>query len=215
VQYVSELEISDQYSLSKNRLETLFDAIFAFAMTLLVTGFVIEPISDSEAPVLLPAYIASMGPEFFSFFIAFFVLASFWLVHHRQFHYVRIIDPALVWLTLLILTFTVLMPFTTNVSGDYPDVQAAVVLFHTNLFILGALFFTHWWYLVNNPQLTSVQISKQDATAGLRRSTIAPLVSFLALIYSFASPSWSMAIYLLVPPLLYINQRYFATRKVT
>ena len=83
---MSELEISDQYHLSKNRLETLFDAIFAFAMTLLVTGFVIEPISDSEAPVLLPSYLASMGPEFFSFFIAFFVLASFWLVHHRQFH---------------------------------------------------------------------------------------------------------------------------------
>ena len=205
---MSELEISDQYRLSKNRLETLFDAIFAFAMTLLVTGFVIGPIPDSEAPVLLPAYLASMGPEFFSFFIAFFVLASFWLVHHRQFHYVRIVDPALVWLTLIILTFTVLMPFTTNVSGDYPDVQAAVVLFHTNLFILGALFFTHWWYLVNNPQLTSVQISKQDATAGLRRATIAPLVSFLALLYSFVSPSWSMAIYLMIPFLLYIIQRY-------
>jgi uncharacterized membrane protein len=215
VQYVSELEVSDQYRLSKNRLETLFDAIFAFAMTLLVTGFVIEPISDSEAPVLLPAYLASMGPEFFSFLIAFFVLASFWLVHHRQFHYVRIVDPALVWLTLIILTFTVLMPFTTNVSGDYPDVQAAVVLFHTNLFILGALFFTHWWYLVNNPQLTSVQISEQDATTGLRRATIAPLVSFLALLYSFVSPSWSMAIYLLIPLLLYFQHRYIVVREAS
>jgi uncharacterized membrane protein len=215
VQYVSELEVSDQYRLSKNRLETLFDAIFAFAMTLLVTGFVIEPISDSEAPVLLPAYLASMGPEFFSFLIAFFVLASFWLVHHRQFHYVRIVDPALVWLTLIILTFTVLMPFTTNVSGDYPDVQAAVVLFHTNLFILGALFFTHWWYLVNNPQLTSVQISEQDATNGLRRATIAPLASFLALLYSFVSPSWSMAIYLLIPLLLYFQHRYIVVREAS
>jgi len=212
---VSELEVSDQYRLSKNRLETLFDAIFAFAMTLLVTGFVIEPISDSEAPVLLPAYLASMGPEFFSFFIAFFVLASFWLVHHRQFHYVRIVDPALVWLTLLILTFTVLMPFTTNVSGDYPDVQAAVVLFHTNLFILGALFFTHWYYLVNNPQLTSVQISNQDAKRGLRRATIAPLVSILALLYSFVSPSWSMAIYLLIPLLLFIQHRYVTIRRAS
>ena len=211
---MSEQDISDQYHLSKNRLETLFDAVFAFAMTLLVTGFVIEPISDSEAKVLLPAYIASMGPEFISFFIAFFVLASFWLVHHRQFHYVRIVDPALVWLTLLILTFTVLMPFTTNVSGDYPDVQAAVVLFHTNLFILGALFFIHWYYLVSNPQLTSVAISKQDATAGLRRATITPLVSLLALLYSFVSPSWSMAIYLLIPLLLYIHQRYLCVRKV-
>ena len=207
---MSELEASDQYRLSKNRLETLFDAIFAFAMTLLVTGFVIEPISDSEAPVLLPSYIASMGPEFFLFLIAFFVLASFWLVHHRQFHYVRTIDPVIVWITLLILTFTVMMPFTTNVSGDYPDVQAAVVLFHTNLFILGVLFFAHWWYLVNNPHLTAVHISEKDAAYGLHRAMVAPLVSLLGLIMSFASPSWSMATYLLIPLLLYFNKRYSA-----
>jgi len=206
---VNEQEIPDQYRLSKNRLETLFDAIFAFAMTLLVTGFVVESIPETEIQAVLPGYIASMGTEFFLFLIAFFVLASFWLVHHRQFHYVRTVDPALVWITLLILAFTVMMPFTTNVGGDYPEVQAAVVLFHTNLFILGVLFFVHWWYLVNNPHLTSVQISRQNATSGLRRAMIAPLVSFLGLICSFASPSWSMAIYLLIPPLLYIHKRYF------
>ena len=206
---MNEQEIPDQYRLSKNRLETLFDAIFAFAMTLLVTGFVVESIPETEIQAVLPGYIASMGTEFFLFLIAFFVLASFWLVHHRQFHYVRTVDPALVWITLLILAFTVMMPFTTNVGGDYPEVQAAVVLFHTNLFILGVLFFVHWWYLVNNPHLTSVQISRQNATSGLRRAMIAPLVSFLGLICSFASPSWSMAIYLLIPPLLYIHKRYF------
>ena len=206
---MNEQETPDQYHLSKNRLETLFDAIFAFAMTLLVTGFVVESIPETEIQAVLPGYIASMGTEFFLFLIAFFVLASFWLVHHRQFHYVRTVDPALVWITLLILAFTVMMPFTTNVGGDYPEVQAAVVLFHTNLFILGVLFFVHWWYLVNNPHLTSVQISRQNATSGLRRAMIAPLVSFLGLICSFASPSWSMAIYLLIPPLLYIHKRYF------
>jgi uncharacterized membrane protein len=207
---VNGLEISNQYHLSKNRLETLFDAIFAFAMTLLVTGFVVDPIPASDASALLPGYIAAMRPEFYSFLIAFFVLASFWLVHHRQFHYVQTVDPALVWLTLLILAFTVMMPFTTNVSGDYPDVQAAVVLFHTNLFILGALFFTHWWYLVNNPHLTAVHIREKDAAYGLHRAMVAPLVSLLGLIISFASPSWSMATYLLIPPFLYINQRYSA-----
>jgi uncharacterized membrane protein len=156
-----------------------------------------------------------MGSEFVLFLLAFFILASFWLVHHRQFHYIRTVDPAIVWITLLILAFTVMMPFTTNVSGDYPDVQVAVVLFHTNLFILGMLFFTHWWYLVNNPHLTSVQISKRDATTGLHRAMIAPLVSFLALMYSFVSPSWSMAIYLLIPPLLYIHHRYVTVRNVS
>ncbi|MCX6685704.1 MAG: TMEM175 family protein [Methanoregula sp.] len=197
------------YHLSKNRLEALFDGIFAFAMTLLVTGLVIQPISDSEAAAELPSLVAAMHHEFFSFLIAFFVLASFWLVHHRQFHYVRTIDPALVRITLFILAFTVLMPFTTNVSGDYSEVQVAVDLFHANMFILGLLFLIHWKHLVNNPSLTSVEISKQDAANGMRRAMVVPFVSFLGLVCSFASPSLSMAIYLLIPPIFFITRRYF------
>jgi uncharacterized membrane protein len=206
---VSGQETTDRYHLSKNRLEALFDGIFAFAMTLLVTGFVIQPIPAPDARVELPARIAAMQPEFFSFLIAFFVLASFWLVHHRHFHYVRTIDPALVRITLSILAFTVLMPFSTNISGDYSEVQVAVDLFHANLFILGLLFLIHWWYLVNNPALTSVEISKQDAANGMHRALVVPFVSFLGFVCSFASPSWSMAIYLLMPLLFFINRRYF------
>ena len=206
---MSGQETTDKYHLSKNRLEALFDGIFAFAMTLLVTSFIIQPIPASDAGVELPARIAAMQPEFFSFFIAFFVLASFWLVHHRHFHYVRTIDPALVRITLFILAFTVLMPFTTNVSGDYSGVQVAVDLFHANLLILGVLFLIHWGYLVNNPGLTSVEISKQDAVNGMRLAMVTPFVSFLGLVCSFASPSLSMAIYLLIPLVFFIIRRYF------
>jgi uncharacterized membrane protein len=101
------------------------------------------------------------------------------------------------------------MPFSTNISGDYSEVQVAVDLFHANLFILGLLFLIHWWYLVNNPALTSVEISKQDAANGMHRALVVPFVSFLGFVCSFASPSWSMAIYLLIPPLFFIQRRYF------
>ncbi|HUT39185.1 MAG TPA: TMEM175 family protein [Methanoregula sp.] len=202
-------ETTDKYHLSKNRLEALFDGIYAFSMTLLVTGFVIQPIPASDVMVEFPARIAAMRPEVISFLIAFFVLSSFWLVHQRQFHFVRIIDPVLVRITLFILAFTVMMPFTTNVSGDYSEVQIAVDLFHINMFILGLLFLIHWWYLVNNPHLTSIEISKQDAVNGMRRALVMPFVSFSGVVCSFASPSFSMAIYLLTPLLFFINRRYF------
>ena len=202
-------EDEKEYRISKNRLEALFDGIFAFAMTLLVTGLVIQPLSDSKAAAELPSLVAAMHPEFFSFLIAFFVLASFWLVHHRQFSFVRTIDPALVQITLFILAFTVLMPFTTNVSGDYPDVQVAVDLFHANMFILGMLFLIHWSYLIRNPNLTTAGISAQNAANGVRRALVVPFVSFLGIVLSFASPSWSMATYLLIPPLFLIIKRHF------
>jgi uncharacterized membrane protein len=210
VWYVSRQDNEGEERISRNRLEALVDAIFAFAMTLLVTGLVIQPLSKPEAASELPRRIAAMYPEFFSFLIAFFVLASFWLIHHRQFSFVRTVDHGLVRINLLILAFVVLMPFTTNISGDYPDVQIAVDLFHANMFILGLLFFFHWYYLIQKPYLTSAEISRQAAANGTRRALVVPSVSWLGLVLSFASPSWSMAAYLLILPALFIIRRYFS-----
>jgi uncharacterized membrane protein len=202
-------ETTGEYRISRNRLEALVDAIFAFAMTLLVTGFVIPSLAKSEAVVELPARISAMRPEFFSFLIAFFVLAAFWLVHHRQFHFVRTVDQGLVRITLFILAFIVLMPFTTNISGDYSDVQVAVDLFHANMFVIGLLFLVHWQYLIRNPAITSGSIGRRDAVNGTRRALIVPLVAVTGIVISFASPSWSMAVYFLNLPAFSILQRYF------
>ena len=184
------------------------DGIFAFAMTLLVTGLVIPQLTMSEASAELPARIAAMRPEFFSFFIAFFVLASFWLLHHRNFHFIRAVDPVLVRINLLILAFIVLMPFTTNISGDYPDVQVAVDLFHANMFIVGLLFLSHWLYLSKKQDRLSTGISRAEAVAGIHRGLVVPLVSALGFVISFISPSWSMATYLLLIPSFWIVRRF-------
>jgi uncharacterized membrane protein len=194
--------------ISRNRLEALVDGIFAFAMTLLVTGLVIPHLSKGEAQTRLAASIAEMRSEFISFLVAFFVLASFWQMHHRQFHYVRVVDPGIMRITLFILACVVLMPFTTNISGDYSDVQVAVSLFHANMFSLGLLFLVHWWYLTRTPDITSVKISSRDALNGVYRSLITPVVSTLGFVISFISPSWSMATYLLIMPCVAIVKRY-------
>ena len=78
--------------ISKNRLETLVDSVFAFAMTLLVVSLAIPTIPDSQAAAALPVYIAGMYSEFVSFLLAFLLLAIFWIVHHRNFHYLHSID---------------------------------------------------------------------------------------------------------------------------
>jgi uncharacterized membrane protein len=194
--------------ISKNRLEALVDGIFAFAMTLLVTGLVIPHLSKTEAEAKLAISIAEMRSEFISFLVAFFVLASFWHMHNRQFHYVSRIDSGIMRITLFILACVVLMPFTTNISGDYSDVQVAVDLFHVNMFSLGMFFLIHWWYLTRNPDIISVPISSRNASKGMCRSLITPGISALGFVLSFISPSWSMATYLLIIPCVAIVRRY-------
>ncbi len=196
-----------EVTISKNRLEALVDGIYAFAMTLLVTGLVIPRFSKTEAEAKLAACLAEMHSEFIAFLVAFFVLASFWHMHNRQFHYLRKIDSGVMRITLFILACVVLMPFTTNISGDYSNVQAAVVLFHGNMFTLGLLFLIHWRYLTRNPDITSVAISGHDSSAGIYRTLITPGISVLGFGLSYISPSWSMAAYLLIIPCITIVRR--------
>jgi uncharacterized membrane protein len=206
------MEDERDIKISRNRLEALVDGIFAFAMTLLVTGLVIPHLSKSDAEEKLADRIAGMQSEFISFLVAFFVLASFWLMHHRQFYYVRRVDSGITRITLLILACVVLMPFTTNISGDYPDVRVAVDLFHVNMFSLGLFFLIHWCYLTRTPDITSAEISSRDASSGMLRCLITPVVSASAFVLSFISPSWSMATYLLIMPCVAIVRRYWHCR---
>lgn len=208
----SSMDDQKDPKISKNRLEALVDGIFAFAMTLLVTGLVIPHLSKEEAGAKLTAAIREMRSEFISFLVAFFVLASFWQMHHRQLHYVRVVDPGIIRITLFILVCVILMPFTTNISGDYSHVQIAVNLFHVNMFSLGFFFLIHWWYLTRTHDVTSVAISNRDALNGMLRSLIAPVISALAFALSFISPAWSMATYLLIIPSIAILKRYFQSR---
>jgi uncharacterized membrane protein len=203
---------ADESRVSKSRLEALVDGIFAFAMTLLVTGLVIPSISRTEAEAVLSERIAGMLPEFFSFLMAFFILASFWLGHHRQFHYIRIIDLWIVRLTLCILACVVLIPFTTSISGDFDNVRIAVDLFHVNLFILGSLFLVQWWYLVRTPEVTNERIQKNDAIYGMRRSLIVPAISALGILVTFVSPRLSMLLYLLLIPGFFLAEYHSPKR---
>jgi uncharacterized membrane protein len=197
-----------RYHISKSRVEALVDGIFAFAMTLLVVTLSVPVLSKEQAATELPARIAAMEPEFWMFFIAFFVLASFWLGHHRHFHIVRTVDSAVVRINLLILAFIVLFPFSTNISGDYDTSWIAVVLFHLNLMIIGILFFIHWYYLTHHPRLLTAPPSQREVDCGLLLSLMVPCTALAGIALASFSPSYSMMVYFLIPPLHYLIPKY-------
>ena len=197
---------SEDSGISRNRLEALVDAIFAFAMTLLVTGLAVPSPDAKDAVAELPARVAAMRPELIALLIAFFILASFWLAHHRQFRHVRTVDMNIVRITLCILLCVILLPFTTNLSGDYDTVRIAVDLFHANLFLLGSFFLVHWWYLVRTPAITTGEISGPVGRNGMRRSLIVPSVAAFGFVLAFFSPRLSMMVYLLLIVLFLLHE---------
>ncbi len=201
---MSGFEKDNQYRISKGRLETMVDTIFAFAMTLLVLGLVMPQFSEAQAASELPPYLGKLLPQFILFIVAFLVLAFFWIEHHRQFLYLRIVNPVILRFNVAILIFIVLIPFTTDVSGMYDGIMIAVILFHVNLLIVGALFLGQWMYICRRNHLCDTEFDIAKERYRFWILVTVPSVAFLGIVVAFFSPSFSLLVYLLIPVIIAI-----------
>ena len=188
-----------EYHISKNRLETLVDGIFAIAMTLLVLGINPPKPQPDLAPAVLPGMIYDLIPQVFLFVVAFLVLALFWLGHHRQFHFVHKIDPALLWINILILIAIVFVPFSTDIAGDYPFVLSAVLLFHANMLVAGLLFAFQWRHICRHEHLCEPVPDEKIVRHWYLRSLLVPAVAVIAGVVAMVSPLLSLLTYFILP----------------
>jgi uncharacterized membrane protein len=199
-------------SMVKSRTEALSDGIFAFAMTLLVISLAVPPIPEKDAPDLLPGILAGMWGEFLIFIIAFFIIASFWLSHHRIVRRVQYVNDRLIWINIVFLFFIVLIPFSTTISGDYPNVLEAVLFFHANLFLASILLALIWWYIVCH----SGELNPDGEDPGLRgmeRAYVIPFVAVIAMGVALVNTDASFWCYALTPLIIVIIRRVPRFRK--
>jgi len=196
---MSGLSERTEYHISKNRLETMVDGIFAIAMTILVLGISPPKPDLSQAQALLAGQIIDLLPEIFIFIISFLILACFWLSHHRQFYFVRFIDSRLLWINIFLLISLVFVPFSTDVAGDYPDIFIAVLLFHTNIVIIGLIFSYHVYYITQSGHLCDPDTDRKLLQTQFDRSLLITMTAFIAAIIGFFNPFFSLLVYLIIP----------------
>lgn len=118
-----------------SRIVAFSDGVFSIAITLLVLALEIPAGAD------VVDELRARGDEFFAYFLSFAVVGRFWISHHRVFGAVARFDNGLVALNLVYLAFVALIPFTSEVLGDYSDDSAGVALYAANLTLVTALSF--------------------------------------------------------------------------
>jgi len=116
------------------RAVTFFDAIFAFAVTLLITT--VDDFSP-EAWSSIHALTEANGSSLVAFAISFVVVVSFWRANHQQVTRFTALDNQVVLLNCLVMFGVVLIPFTTEALGKLslplPVAMYAVVISATYL----------------------------------------------------------------------------------
>jgi uncharacterized membrane protein len=125
----------DEAEVEFNRIVAFSDGVFAIAITLLVLGLTIPEGVDDLTRTLL-----NQETDLLAYAISFAVIGRLWVAHHRFFAALERFDGSLMGLNLVYLAFLVLIPFTSQVLGDYGGQRAAVVLYALNMALVSLAF---------------------------------------------------------------------------
>jgi len=211
-----ETTVFEAMHLTKSRLESLSDGIFAFAMTLLVISI---DLPDKSQIVQSPAYAAhlllSLYSDFFHYVLAFLILGAFWLSHHIVIHPVKSLDRTFVWLNLGTLLFVALLPFSTSFSGDLPGTSIGAMVFEANLLAIGMGMFCQWKYATSGHRLVETSLPDKFIRHVTIGTLFVPGISFLGILIALTGSLYSQTVYLLVPVVGLLLHHYRRSDRVS
>src|SRR5262249_44860894 len=169
------------------RLLNLSDGVFAVAMTFL--AFTVQlPSASKAAKIPLVQQLDVLLPQLAAMAVSYFVIARFWLGHHRMFRFFRGGGRQLVVLNLMFLFCVVLLPFSTDILGDFMLQPLAVGLYAINIAAIGATEFFLLQHAVRVRLLTEEPVADDAVHLWLRRAGFYPVVFLISAPISWLSP---------------------------
>lgn len=184
-----------------NRLLTLTDGVVAIALTLLVLQLQVpakQVLGDkaNSASALWHALDVDES-ELISYLVSFFVIAQFWLVHHRILRTMKGHREGLAWRNFAFLLTLTLMPFTSDLLGRYGHNPLAITFFGINLVAISIT--TQWIqiYAAGHQLIDDEHRSRYEERVGRVRSLLTVSVVSLALILAWTDTGLARYVWLL------------------
>nr|WP_319397658.1 TMEM175 family protein [uncultured Carboxylicivirga sp.] len=182
------LKEQDKEEFQVSRVAGFSDGVFAFAITLLVIDIKIPEVNMHHiSDAVLWTQLKELTPKLIGFFVSFFVIAMYWLSHHRIFKFVVSVNKKLLWGNLLFLLPIVLMPFSTGFFSRYFTTSVKLPFAIYTLTICMAGFFCfRLWKLIGNPKnKLSAGLERVIVNYNLARALIVPVFFMATLLLSF------------------------------
>ncbi len=207
---MTEISDADFKFYSPHRLESLTDGVFAIAMTIMVLNIPIpEDLKTSKDQVSVLQHLSNIYPLLVNYAISCIILGFMWITHQRQTKVITKTDGNYLWLHMISLLFVCLIPFSTSFMGQYTNSPTAVILFHTDLFIIGIIYMIQWYYATKKHHLVRPDLSDSLIKRGFVFSTITPAMSVIGVLIAFHDPDNSTMIYMACPFVALLYKRVF------
>lgn len=175
-----------------SRIVAFSDGVFAIAITLLVLNLSIganvprDEVADA---------IWNQRDAFLAYAISFAVIGRFWLVHHRFFGEVKAFNSRLLWLNILYLGFIVLIPFSSEVLGEYGGETASVIVYAINL---AACVLIGWWMMADAHRAGLTSGDSVTRRENRIRSTFIAGVFIVSIPVAFVAPNYAPLLWLVL-----------------
>ncbi len=185
-----------------DRVVAFSDGVFAIAITLLVLSIRVPKVSDRD----LGDALEHLLPQLFTYALSFLVIGMYWMAHHRTFRSLIRVDRTLLWINLVLLGFVALLPFPTEILGEYGNTTLGTVVYAASLTAVGFVSVLLWWY-INHAGLNG-PISPALVRLGALRAAIPPAVFAASVPIAFLSPDLAKYFWLAIWPVNTIVERW-------
>lgn len=175
---------SGERSFELERIVFFSDAVYAIAITLLAIELKVPELPYEDTAELYRALLAEW-PRFLAFAFSFWIIAIYWIAHHRYFHYIKRYDQRLIALNLLMLFFIALIPFTTSVLGEYGDLPGGIWLYAVDMMLLGLSSAWLWRHATAQHKLVDADLDPQVIRQIQLRALTTPLAALIVIALSF------------------------------
>lgn len=108
------------------RVVAFSDGVLAIVITILVLDLRVPELGEGQR---LADALGESRSTFVAWVVSFLLTGMYWAWHREVFTHVRYVDRITVWLNLLFLLTTALLPFAASVLGSYPDSPTALYLY--------------------------------------------------------------------------------------
>ena len=210
-----ENSTSDNFEIQewRTRLRFLADIIFATAMTIMILNVEIPEFGHITDPRKLAAFLLKQLNSMWVFFIAFVVIAVYWMKHLEHFSAILIVNQTFIWFQLLFLVSIMLIPFWNTYIESFPENIAIRVLLSINMVLVGGFSFLSLHYAANpKHRLLHNNISDKTISEAKRQILAEPLIAILAAGLAYINPVlWDVAFILV--PIFFIARKKLVTIK--
>ena len=196
----------ESLQLGLERIVFFSDAVFAIAITLLALEIRL-PEGDFADNAALTNALLSMWPKYLAFGISFWVIASFWLGHHRMFLRIKRFDRRLILLNFVLLMLIAFIPFPTTLISEYGN-RTASIFYASTMVAIGLTLAAMTLYAAGPGHLVDAAVGSIWRQRGLWRSLAVAGVFALSIVIAFFSADLAMYSWLLLVPVSFLGREH-------